>query len=193
MDFKEYVEFTHTTAKYPNVDTDLVYPTLKLVGECGEAYEAYIKYDEIMSFRNTSFLTKERLDEITNIQANLIKELGDINWYIARFVHVFNIAESQTAYRYTYPGSIREVFINLMTTATKISELVGKSIRDDAGGEIELKKQHLIEKYLHELLFLLGNIYAHFGITCEYVLDLNVAKLTKRVENNTIHGSGDNR
>ena len=39
MDFKTYQKKARLTAKYPNLDSNYIYPTLGLVGEAGEVAE----------------------------------------------------------------------------------------------------------------------------------------------------------
>lgn len=71
MEFNEYQELAKTTAIYPS-SMKVVYPTLGLCGETGEVAEKIKK-----SFRDNIDLTAP-LE-----QAHLMKELGDVLWYIA--------------------------------------------------------------------------------------------------------------
>ena len=69
MDFHEYQTEAKKTAVY---DQPIIYPTLGLTGEAGEVAEKVKK----MIRDDDGILTPER-------KALLIKELGDVLWYLA--------------------------------------------------------------------------------------------------------------
>lgn len=71
MDLNDYQDKALKTAFYPNIGDNLVYPTLGL-GEAGEIQGIVKKI-----FRdNSGILTPE-------VREKLIKELGDLLWYIS--------------------------------------------------------------------------------------------------------------
>jgi NTP pyrophosphatase (non-canonical NTP hydrolase) len=72
MDFKEYDDAAKVTAVYPNQGNNPIYPTLGLVGEAGEIAEKVKK----MLRDDNGILTEER-------RQALIKELGDVLWYLS--------------------------------------------------------------------------------------------------------------
>ena len=84
MTFDEYQKAAMVTAHYPHVISDevmssgnLVYPALKLAGEAGEYADKVGKI-----WRNTgTFPNRNTIDVSTKIQ--MIRELGDVLWYIA--------------------------------------------------------------------------------------------------------------
>lgn len=71
MNFKEYQQVVEATAVYPKVGENIIYPVLGLCGESGEIAEKVKKVlrDNSGEFNN-------------NIITELIKELGDVLWYI---------------------------------------------------------------------------------------------------------------
>ena len=73
MDFAEYQRRARTTAVYPGVGENLLYPTLGLCGEAGEVAEKVKK----MLRDDAGVLTEER-------RAALGAELGDVLWYVAQ-------------------------------------------------------------------------------------------------------------
>lgn len=73
MEFNEYQAETKKTAVYPNIGNNVVYPTLGLVGEAGEVAE---KVKKVLRDGNGIFGYEQR--------EAIIKELGDVLWYIAR-------------------------------------------------------------------------------------------------------------
>jgi NTP pyrophosphatase (non-canonical NTP hydrolase) len=76
MTFDEYQRLARQTAIYPNVGSNLWYPTLGLAGEAGEVAEKVKK----LYRDNFGDLTPKRRESIA-------KELGDVLWYVA------NVAE----------------------------------------------------------------------------------------------------
>lgn len=73
MTFKEYQELAKTTAAYPNIGNNYVYPTLGLAGETGEVAE---KIKKVIR-DNNGIIDSEKKEEIA-------KELGDVLWYLAQ-------------------------------------------------------------------------------------------------------------
>lgn len=72
MNFREYDEFVDSLT-YENTRGDLIYPTLGLVGESGEVAEKIKK----VLVNDKGVLTDERREY-------LLKELGDVLWYLSR-------------------------------------------------------------------------------------------------------------
>lgn len=73
MTFEEYQKLSRSTAKYPKITSDCVYP---IIGLCGEAGEVANKVKKI--FRDDNMiLTDSRKEEINH-------ELGDLLWYVAQ-------------------------------------------------------------------------------------------------------------
>jgi NTP pyrophosphatase (non-canonical NTP hydrolase) len=72
LDFNEYQEKARSTAIYPNLGENYIYPTLGLSGEAGEISEKIKKVirDE------EGYITVEKRSELE-------KELGDVLWYVA--------------------------------------------------------------------------------------------------------------
>lgn len=73
MTFQEYQDQALTTAAYPDMGNNFIYPTLGLSGETGEVAE---KIKKVIR-DNGGVLTAE-------IKLDLIKELGDVLWYISQ-------------------------------------------------------------------------------------------------------------
>ena len=75
MDFKTYQKKARETAQYPNLGSNNIYPTLGLVGEAGEVAEKVKKV-----IRDKGNLN----------QAELVKELGDVLFYVAALANHIN-------------------------------------------------------------------------------------------------------
>lgn len=80
MDFKEYQEKAWETAIYPRKGKNISYPAIGLGGETGEVLE---KIKKILRDENEIF-TEEKKEEI-------IKEMGDVFWYLAALSKELNI------------------------------------------------------------------------------------------------------
>jgi len=109
MNFNDYQKKAMASAVYPNIGSNIVYPTLGINGEAGEIAE---KVKKIIRDKNGVWDDTDR-DAIK-------KEIGDSMWYCAALCH-------------------------------------------------------------------------EFGLSLDDVAKANIEKLTKRVLDNTIHGSGDDR
>ncbi len=73
MELKEYQQHAQKTALYPNVGTNLIYPTLGLAGEAGEFANKVKKID-----RDASGIVS------TEMRQCLLEELGDVLWYVSQ-------------------------------------------------------------------------------------------------------------
>lgn len=80
LDFDQYQDFAKSTAIYPS-EYKLVYPALGLNGEAGEVAEKIKKY-----------IRDGRLDA-----EEVIKELGDVLWYLSAVATDLGISLSEVA------------------------------------------------------------------------------------------------
>ncbi len=86
MDLNKYQEQSKKTALYPSQGSNLVYPTLGLVGEAGEIANKVKKIER----DNKGVLSEKKRKEI---QA----ELGDVLWYVAQLATELNISLDRVA------------------------------------------------------------------------------------------------
>lgn len=82
--------------------------------------------------------------------------------------------------------------LGLCGESGEIAEKIKKVIRDN-NGIISDETKQLLVKELGDVLWYVSAISNELGIDLNTVAEVNVAKLSNRVKNNTIHGSGDNR
>jgi len=73
MDLNAYQQGARSTARYPNVGANPIYPTL---GLCGEAGEVADKVKKVLRDQGGSFNAE--------IREALKLELGDVLWYVAQ-------------------------------------------------------------------------------------------------------------
>ena len=86
MNFKEYQEQSRTTAIYPDVGDNFVYPTLGLAGEAGEVAD---KMKKVIR-DDGGELSEEKRQEMK-------KEIGDVLWYIAQLSSELGLALDDVA------------------------------------------------------------------------------------------------
>jgi NTP pyrophosphatase (non-canonical NTP hydrolase) len=76
--FKEYQHAAYSCATYPNMGSNLIYPVLGLTGEAGETADKIKKIS-----RNRNILTPSLSDLTEEERLAIIKEIGDVLWYIS--------------------------------------------------------------------------------------------------------------
>jgi len=86
MDFKTYQKKARETAKYPNLGSNNIYPTLGLVGEAGEVAE---KVKKVIRDKNSIFDEESKLA--------IKKELGDVLWYLSNLCTEFDFSLDEVA------------------------------------------------------------------------------------------------
>jgi NTP pyrophosphatase (non-canonical NTP hydrolase) len=86
MDFKQYQEAVKKTAIYPNQGDNLSYLTLGLTGEAGEVAD---------KIKKTIRDHKGQLSETG--KKELIKELGDVFWYLTMLCWELNVSLEDVA------------------------------------------------------------------------------------------------
>lgn len=78
---------------------------------------------------------------------------------------------------------------NLSGEVGELHSLIAKVIRDGAKFDFELQ----VKKELGDVLWCLAAVAMDYGYTLEDVAQSNINKLSKRKQEGTITGSGDNR
>jgi len=174
--WKDYVEFTRTTAVYPK-EKELEYLLLGIIDEIGEF--------KLKLIDNTS-------------QESLIDELGDVCWYVARITDNLNMVENMLFSLDDLDEEIDDEFLTLdfalRTTDNMIMEycrLAGnmkKFIRDGNDSKMILAKENV----LHLISYIIV-IAKDLDSTIKDSILLNVDKLSDRKDRGKLKGDGDNR
>ncbi len=73
MDLNHYQQEARSTARYPSVGSNPIYPTL---GLCGEAGEVADKVKKVLRDGDGSF--------DADVRGAIMLELGDVLWYVAQ-------------------------------------------------------------------------------------------------------------
>lgn len=140
------------------------YPYTLLVSEIGEVFGKFAKI--------------ERGDPTTktdNFRFEIAKEIGDVFWSLSQLYNVNTVFEKIDASKY---DSIPEILVYL-------NDFAGEIYKDYTLCKIPLKAT--------KIMYLLIELCNRLGFTFEFVLSLNIEKLTDRKNRGVIKGSGDNR
>lgn len=86
MDLNSYQTQARTTARYPDVGSNPIYPTLGLSGEAGEVAD---KVKKVMRDRNGVFDAE--------VCESIKLELGDVLWYVAQLSSELGFSLSEVA------------------------------------------------------------------------------------------------
>ena len=84
-------------------------------------------------------------------------------------------------------GNFQEILYLVLGLASESGEVAGKLKKIVRGDEVQ--PEAFISE-LSDVLWYLARICSHAGITLEDLADYNFAKLTKRLETNTVKGAG---
>jgi len=177
--FKDYVEFTRTTAVYPK-EKELEYLIFGLADELGEL--------------------KDKVKYVKHTTEDIVDELSDVCWYVGRLVDnreltdeidsIKNFSIDRIVERADY---FRSDQLEMVDDAYKfLSELTGnlkKFIRD--GNESKLEKADQNIKEIVYFLMLSSTVLG--GYNLKNVLEINVAKLSDRKDRGVLKGDGDKR
>jgi NTP pyrophosphatase (non-canonical NTP hydrolase) len=87
MDLVNYQAAAMKNAVYPSVGSNLIYPALGLAGEAGE----YCNKLKKLQRDDNNILTEER-------RGQLIRELGDVLWYVAACAFELGISLDTVAF-----------------------------------------------------------------------------------------------
>lgn len=174
MRLNEYQTGAVSTAIYPG---KLAYPTLGLCGEVGELADA--------------------ID--CNKDAEILKEAGDVLWYVANVANDCGVELSEVCKRKTFQNRTKRVYwdsneamIEMTVQAGVVAENVKKTIRDN-DGVLEDKRKGNIVKALKALMVVLAEIVNNSGSTLEKCAEMNLDKLRSRQERGVLTGDGNNR
>jgi NTP pyrophosphatase (non-canonical NTP hydrolase) len=84
MTFDDYSAMVRETRDYPELGENLIYPALGLAGEAGEVAEKVKKL-----WRNLGQRSGKQIS--ADDRASLVKELGDVLWYVAAMSEELNV------------------------------------------------------------------------------------------------------
>ena len=182
MNWNEYQQQALTTAIYP-LKRELEYTVLGLCSEAGELGLAYADGKGPWGF------TTSNVD-------NLLKEAGDVYWYVAAVADALNVPLQHIwdtkAVGISLSSSRGITVLQINASASEIAGVLKKAIRDNDGFMTDAGAEK-IKEHLGCILLLLGGLLAFFSSTPEAVTAKNLNKLADRKTRGVLQGSGDNR
>jgi len=178
---RSYQLTAHRTAIYPrrhdpSVMSDtggVLYTALGLCGECGEYSQAFSDYHKTPC----------------NNKKAIIKEAGDVCWYLVEFLSELDIPVDVLINSEAYISG--KPFKNVMYYSCSCAELIKKGIRDN--GRINSETLTKIIANLQLLWASLNFDVSLLGLSMENILEENNHKLLSRLDRGKLNGSGDNR
>lgn len=185
----DYQKFTGTTAIYPEFVTpetegavsqpNVFYTVLGLCSEVGELLTAM---------------------ELRADQEDLIKELGDILWYVSETATTAGVPLAGITWN-PQPDVDEDnqpilcdpygqgAGVAMAETAGRLAGLAKRVMRDNAWLDFQVKCVPELARMLEWMSFWAVGL----GVTMQYIANVNLAKLTSRQERGVLTGEGDNR
>ena len=179
--FNEYQQAAETTAVYPGIGNNILYPTLGLTDEVGEFVKALL---------------------IDGPKDKVLMEAGDVFWYLAmlcneqclRLSHVMvhdPIYIDKVNRQYGIPAA-PTIILQLFYRCAEISGIVKKAMRDH-NGYVDDNGRNEIAMAIRDVGNRVIGLCAEQGIGIITILETNIEKLYDRQDRGVLHGSGDNR
>lgn len=166
MTFKEYILEAKKTLSFEN-DQKLIYCcTTGLLGEYGEYVQHFLS------------LSKSEL---------IIKELGDVFWYLAVLSDYLNLTLNQNP-----KDVIASDKLTGFILIYQIQETLKKSVRD-YNQIITLDNKEALNILFSRLYSFLILESSHYDVTLDEVWTKNIQKLASRKQRGKIQGKGDDR
>ena len=180
MDIEHYQKFVNETAFFPKSSQgrNLSYLVMGIVEEVGEIFEFIVK--------------KETLNENEYILEQIIKESGDLLWYITAICNEINFSLERLM-QYAKVKKNKHISNNsLLIYLGNLSGAVKKMIRDD-NEKITDKKSDLIINNLCYILMFVLQLCDENNVKFKVVLEINAKKIKDRQKRGTLKGSGNDR
>ena len=92
-------------------------------------------------------------------------------------------------------NSLLYLTLGLCGEAGEVAEKIKKHIRDSGSlqNTYPLHYKEALVRELGDVLWYLANLAKELNVNLDYVAKINIEKIQKRMENNTLKGEGDDR
>lgn len=109
-------------------------------------------------------------------------------------IMTFNEYKREAIRTAIYPHNYKIIYpaLGMCGECGEVVEKIKKVIRDNQG-IFDTDKTKEIEKELGDVLWYIANICNDLNIDFDNVAQNNINKINARLQNNTLHGKGDNR
>ena len=106
----------------------------------------------------------------------------------------FNEYKDEAIKTAIYPQKYKTIYptLGMCGECGEVAEKIKKVVRDNQG-IFDTDKTKEIEKELGDDLWYIANICNDLNIDFDNVAQNNINKINARLQNNTLHGNGDNR
>lgn len=161
-----------------------VKPTIYLLGAYGELGELV---EKVLGYY-------DKYKKIEQRQMKLALEIGDVYWYLFRFMNALGFTYKEIMAIHTTV----ELSVDPLITLLKIYSQFGKITNDfkkvfrDHGGVLEKKQMEYAEK-IARILKYMDHFLRQIGFTFDEVIEMNYEKLDSRYMRGKIRGRGDIR
>jgi len=163
MTIKKYSQEAHKFSGYKEGD----YPYYALPEEIGEFYGKIAK------------LKRGDYEYSENLRIEILKELGDICWFVNEICILKNI-ELSIFQNWKRGLDVHEHFENLLIFQVDLFQAYKKNIYD-------------LESSVKTIMVAISEIANHYNSSLPKILAMNIRKLKDRKKRGVIQGDGDNR
>lgn len=190
MNLAKFQKQARTTAIYPNIGNNMLYPILGLLGECGEVCEKVKKLDR----DDNGIMTDERRTAIA-------KELGDVIWYVANLCSEIgaelNMIYSMRGFRatnHTRGFNLQRITLHLFFCATAVAREIESWYYNYNSAPCQYPHYANTTTHLSSVLQCIAEIAHHTcNMSLEEICIINLKKLLSRKNRDTLTGEGDER
>lgn len=189
MNLCEYQKITRRTAIYLSVEnSDIIYPALGLIGECGEIA------DKVKKFIRDDQCDVQHL-EIPQCRIEAIKkELGDCCWYLANICCDidFDLDLMYKMRGHSITQQIRSLALPRLVIHMNVRASSAAKALEDWYYTNTYRHTEIADNLSH-IIVCIETIASKCNLTLEEICIANIENLTGRKKRGTLHGSGDNR
>lgn len=190
--FDDYQKFTKTVAKYPERVSQLgfeVYLPLGIADEAGELCEKIAKFTE-PAYLGALVPTRNHM------KVEIIKEAGDLVWYVARFLDEYDLRLSEfVGGKYDGVATLDHIMHAISVKAGYVAGRAKKLIRDGGLWNEDQHAENLSKQLMaiRDLLAAVTTLCRFFGMSLQQVCQINQDKLSDRKDRGVLQGEGDSR
>ena len=107
----------------------------------------------------------------------------------------FKMYQEKAATTAIYPNRGSNLNYPTLGLCSEAGEVAGKvkKVMRDFGGVVSPEMKENLKAELGDVLWYISNCCDELGLDLDAVAEANIAKLAARMQQNKIHGSGDNR
>lgn len=174
---------------YPTQSSNIIYPALGLVGECGEVAEKIKK----LIRDDKGIMSPDR-------EIAIAKELGDCCWYLANICCDTNLdlkmihdMRGSSIQQRTRQFDYYQLILCMNRHTTGVVTALEHLYYDSKGNLSAMSKYTEIPQHMSHILACIEEFARRLNLTLENIYTANLEKLAGRKNRGTLRGDGDNR